>query len=492
MLSEEIEKLNKRKICFDCVGDDFLSNEIREKGKLRTCFYCGKKQRTYTLELMCERIERVFEQHYVRTSDQPSSFEYTMMSDKESNYDWERHGEPVVDVIMNAAEIPEDVASDIQAILADKYYDFDEAKYGNETEYSSESYYTDTSTTDEKWQEEWREFEHSLKTENRFFSHSAHRLLSLVFDGIDIMRTQDGRSLVIDAGPDTAILSLYRARYFQSDQLLETALARPDKHIGSPPSTCAMAGRMNAFGISVFYGANKPGVALAEVRPPVGCQTVVVRFDIIRPIRLLDLTALNLVITKGSIFDPTFIGNLERAMFLRNLCRRITIPVMPDDETLEYLATQAIADFLATQNTPSLDGIVFSSVQTGGEALNIVLFHKAARVEEIELPKGTEIKTNLGYMTDDGWEKDYTVYEEVPKKEEELIKQDQFSLIHFPELSSFDARPSTLRLNIEDVSVHIVEAVTYKTHPNLVRRHRRVKQDLVSPVFDATLLNIDL
>ena len=33
-------------------------------------------------------------------------------------------------------------------------------------------------------------------------------------------------------------------------------------------------------------------------------------------------------------------------MFLRSLSGRITRPVMPDDEPFEYLATQAIADFL--------------------------------------------------------------------------------------------------------------------------------------------------
>jgi len=91
---------------------------------------------------MSERVEIAFKQHYVRTSDQPSSFEYAMMADKESNYDWERDGEPVVYAIMNAAEIPEAAASDIQNILADKYFDFDEAASGEESEFSYDSYYT--------------------------------------------------------------------------------------------------------------------------------------------------------------------------------------------------------------------------------------------------------------------------------------------------------------------------------------------------------------
>jgi len=441
---------------------------------------------------MSERVEIAFKQHYVRTSDQPSSFEYAMMADKESNYDWERDGEPVVYAIMNAAEIPEAAASDIQNILADKYFDFDEAASGEESEFSYDSYYTESSTTDEKWQEDWRGFERSLKTESRFFSRAASNLLSSVFDGIDKMQTRQGRSLVAEAGPNTSISSFYRARYFQSDDFLEDAIARPDKHVGSPPSSFAKAGRMNAHGISVFYGANNPAVAIAEVRPPVGSKVVVARFDIIRPIRLLDLTALDLVTSSGSVFDSTYIERLEQTMFLRNLSHRITIPVMPDDESLEYLATQAIADFLASENSPPLDGILFPSVQTAGAALNVVLFHKASRVEEIELPKGTEITSNIGYMTEDGWEDDFTVYEEISKNTEQATTTDNFTFVSFPEISSFDSRPFTLKVNLEDVSVHIVEAVKYETHPSQVRRHRWEKQVVESQNVDTSTLSIEL
>lgn len=488
---EEIDEIKKRRICFQCVGDDYLSDEILERGKVRKCFYCGTKQKTYDIGNMSERVEKAFEQHFVRTSDQPSSFEYAMLADKESNYDWEREGEEIVYAIMNAAEIQEDAASDIQHVLSDKYYDFEEAKLGEESEFSSESYYTESSATDEKWQEEWRVFERSLKTEARFFSRAASHLLSTVFDGIDEMHTRQGLSLVAGGGPGTSISSFYRARYFQSDELLEAALARPDKHVGTPPSSSAKAGRMNALGISVFYGANNPEVAIAEVRPPVGSKVVVARFDIMRPLRLLDLTALDSVTTKGSIFDPAYIERLERTMFLRNLSRRIITPVMPDDESLEYLATQAIADFLATEITPPLDGIIFPSVQTAGEALNVVLFHKSSRIEDIELPKGTEIKANFGYTTEDGWEEDYAVYEEVPKNPEESVNSKVLTFWPFPDLSSFDARPCTLKIILEDVSVHVVEAVKYKTDSRIVRRHRWVKADPVSPKFDESMLQID-
>ena len=43
---------------------------------------------------------------------------------------------------------------------------------------------------------------------------------------------------------------------------------------------------MNAKGISTFYGATNEDIALAEVRPPVGSQVAIARFDIIRPLLL--------------------------------------------------------------------------------------------------------------------------------------------------------------------------------------------------------------
>lgn len=480
---DDIDSLKSRRICFACVGENFLSDEIRGIGKRRKCSYCGSVSRCYSIEQMSQRIEETFEEHYVRTSDQPSSYQSAMLADKEFEYEWEREGEPVVYAIMNAADIPEEAASDIQEILADKYYVFDKATFSDESEFSGDSHYEESSTNDERWQDEWREFERSLKSEARFFSRSASTLLTSIFDKIDMVRTRDDRSMIVDAGPGTELSSVFRARSFQSDDDLKIALVRPDIHVGSPPAAHASAGRMNARGISVFYGANDPKVALAEVRPPVGSKVVVARFEIIRPIRLLDLTALNAAMTPGSIFDPTFTGRLERTMFLRNLSRRITVPVMPDDETFEYLATQAIADFLATENNPPLDGIIFPSVQTGGKALNCVLFHKAARVEEIELPIGTEISSRLGSYYEEGWEDDFVVTEEVPpqKDETESQQKDFFESMSFfddPDVRrDFNAHPSTLKVDLECVHVHIVEAVHFTTKKHSVSRHRWEKHE---------------
>lgn len=431
---------------------------------------------------MTERIATVFDQHYRRTSDQPDDYQYMMLKDKESNYDWERDGEPVIQAIANAASIPDTAAKDIQAILAVEHSDFEADKMGEETEFSSESYYEEKGVDDQAWQLDWQEFERSLKTEARFFSRTAAAHLASVFKGIQDMSATDGRPLLINAGPETSLSAIYRARTFQSDELLVPAICRPDQHIGSPPAHLAGAGRMNARGISVFYGANNPKVAIAEVRPPVGSQVAVARFSIIRKLRLLDLTALSTVIERGSIFDPEFASRLERAVFLQSLSQRMTRPVMPDDEAFDYLPTQAIADFLATENEPTCDGIIYPSIQAVGDALNVVLFHHAARVETLNFPEGTTITATTGQMYPEGWESEYVVDEEVPPAPKPTTTNDdrwrpfapfadgQFTYDH-------DFREPTLRIDTSSIIVHQIRRVEFETDEHKVHRHRREKND---------------
>ena len=238
---------------------------------------------------------------------------------------------------------------------------------------------------------------------------------------------------------------------------------------------------MNACGISVFYGATDPSVAIAEVRPPVGSNAAVAKFNIIRPLRLLDLTALEDVHDGGSIFDPFLKGRLERAAFLQSLGKRITKPVMPDDEAFDYLATQAIADFLATENEPRLDGIIFQSAQSK-KGRNVVLFHKAARVAELELPDGTEFEVRSGYNTEDGWEIDYAVSECVPPSPAAPPKVEDNVLRPFPQVGTpyqwdGDFRIKTLRIDPASVEVHQIDWVDVKSTPYKVTRDRSEKRD---------------
>lgn len=477
---DNIDGLKAKHICHGCVGESYLSAEIERTGEEATCDYCGESESSWSIADLAVSIEKAFEDHYVRTSDQPNSWQMSLLRDRESDYEWERDGYPVLDAVEAAAEIPSGAAKDVLAILDDRHADYDHNNMGGETEFSPESYYEEKRANSAEWQQEWRWFEHSLKTEARFFSKAAAAHLASVFGGIDKIKTRKGRNLVVRAGPKRAINHLYRARVFQSDDMLEEALCRPDLHLGSPPSRLASAGRMNARGISVFYGATSAEAAIAEVRPPVGSRVAVAKFEIMRPLHLLDLTALENAIDGGSIFDPSLKGRLERVAFLRSLGQRMTRPVMPDDEALDYLATQAVADFLATENDPVLDGIIYRSVQVKG-GRNVVLFRKSARVAALDLPNGTEIQARSYSHTEDGPEIDYWVSEMIPPQGPPAPKEEPhfpFDPLHFDQADSgeSDGREKSLSVDAVSVQVHWIDWVSFRSTRHGVARHRFEKR----------------
>lgn len=477
-------------ICHNCVGDAYLKGVIARDGATVECAFCGDEgEPGIAVEDLADHIEAAFDRHYRHTSGQPDMYESMLLRDKEMDYDWERHGDPVLDAIGEAAMVKPEVAQAVLDILEDRFSDLEMAQMGEECEFAADSYYEPKDVEDHDFAHEFNAIEQSLKSETRFFNQSATAFLARLFDNLGALVTNDDRPVVVTAGPDTALDGFYRARVFQSSDELDRALARPDLHLGPPPSRIARAGRMNAHGISVFYGASDPGVALAEVRPPVGSRAIVARFALQRSVRLLDVDALRAVFVEGSIFDPDYLVSLALAKFLGRLSARITMPVMPDDEPTEYLITQMIADYLAQQPEPGLDGILFPSVQTPGDARNVVLFHHTARVAALDFPDGTEISAHQYQSTDEGPEPDYVVWEEtlpVPVKREARQSDDKDSfglalVLDPPDLTgplSYDHREVALHLDLGSVAVHHVRGVTFDTEAFAVRRHRMEKREM--------------
>ena len=396
---------------------------------------------------------------------------------KEGDYSWEHEGDQVTDAIAIAAEIDEEPAEDIRKVLEDKHWNME---MGEEGPFDEDTHYTAREPDDIEYQENWRFFEDSLKAEARFFSSTADATLADVFEELADHRSPDGKPVIVQAGPETGIPALYRARVFQSSSALKDALKRPDLRMGPPPPALAKAGRMNAHGISVFYGATDPAVAIGEVRPPVGSRVAVGKFSLVRATRLLDVSALQSVYVEGSIFDPAHAPRLERAKFLESLGERIARPVMPDDEPLEYLITQVIADYLAGRLDPALDGILYPSVQDGTHGANVMLFHKASRVALFDIPEGTEIHVSSGLHSEDEWETDYRVWEEAPPSEPKDPKDENDTGLFDPSvfLSNpidwrvYDGRETTLQLNAHSLKVHHIHAAHYAGKPYPVSRHR--------------------
>jgi hypothetical protein len=481
-LGEVSNEPTANRICACCVGEPFLKALIDKDGMGAICSYCEDESKTFTIVELADRIEKAFENHFKRTPTEPNDFEAAMHNDKESDYNWERHGEPVLWAIANAADIKEAVAGDVLSELEDRHSDFEKAKMGEESDFHRDSYYAVKNPGCDDFTRKWSEFENGLKTEARFFSRLAHAMLGEIFAGLPDLRTSKSSSVVVVAGPEAEVKFLHRARVFAAeDEKLEKALKYPWQQLGPPPMLAALAGRMNAHGISVFYGAIESATALAEVRPPVGSKVAIAKFTIVRPLKLLDVGALKSVKTSGSIFDPSYIGLIQQANFLEILSNRISRPVMPNEQAFEYLATQAVADYLATE--AKLDGIIFPSVQVGNSS-NVVLFHHASRVEEIQIPKGTELAVNLERPDSDGVFPDYCIWEEVPPTSAPATpsESDLLDLSVTPEYHEpFDDRPTSLKIDLASVTVHHITAVSFSADPYPVDRRRVVR--LESEIF---------
>jgi hypothetical protein len=472
--SEYSESEGKR-LCAACVGELFLRAEIQANGRDDVCSYCGREGKTFTVESLADAVEEAIEEHFYRTPTGPSDLEWAM------ERDWYREGERVSDVIAYMAEIDAEPAEDILEVLSERHYDIDSARMGEECPFDPDAHYAEKQVTDGELQAEWAYFEDSLKTKARYFSRTATSTLGSIFEDIGGLSGNDGRPVIVEAGPGKGVSEIFRARVFQADAKLRRAVEVPDLEIGPPPSTLATVGRMNALGISVFYGATDPATAIAEVRPPVGSRVLVGSFEIIRPLLLLDVEALRSVFVKGSVFDRNYAHRLRRAKFLEGLSHRITKPVMPDDEPFDYLATQAIADFLASEAVPPLDGIIYPSVQANEGKPNVVLFHHAARVEPLVVPPGTVVSSQFSSGNEDDDDIEYCVWEEVPPPSAPTISSNTkrsplLVPFDFRKPEDFDERTPTLKLDVDSLEVRHVQEITYRTERYQVRRHRIEKR----------------
>lgn len=476
--SEDIDDLKAHRICCDCVGESYLSAKIEKANELHNCTYCKAEDApTISLEELAGEIASAFERHYERTSTEPEGIEYAMSKE----VGWDRHGDPVADVIAEAAKIDSDPAEHVRLILEDENRDYQRDQMGEEGPFDEDAHYEAAGIDDDEFAAQWEQFEQSLKTQTRFFNNSARAILDMLYEGIAEAKGREGAPVIRTCGVGTDLPQLFRARVFQSDEMLKQAIASPDSGMAAPPTNVAAAGRMNARGISVFYGATDPSIAIAEVRPPVGSRVVIARFDFLRAVRLLDVAALQKLLVKGSIFDPGHARELQRAKFLRTLSARITMPVMPEDETMQHIVTQAMADYLAERKDLDLDGILYRSVQSEAKGHNVALFHRAARCEALDLPKGSKVRSHTHMLTEEGYEPDYMVWETVPPDDPEPKKEGPvFPFLGFHvsprDRGHEDDRKMTLRVDAKSLEVHEIKAVTFATIKNKVRRHRHQRR----------------
>ena len=467
-------------ICAECIGDSYLKAEIKDDGIDCVCDYCKEEDgKCYTAEELADLVEHAFEIHYNRTADQPDEWQSMLLRDRESKYEWEREGEEVVYVIADALGVNKEIAREIQQILEERHSDQEMARMGKETEFSSEAHYEERIPTDYKWHVKWDELEVLLKKKRRYFNATARNSFKDIFHDVESLRTTDGKPLVYELGESGSSKVVFRARYFDDFKSIQTAFKSPHFSLGAPPHEYARAGRMNAEGISVFYGATTPEVALSEIRPPVGSYVVISKSETIRPIRVLDLSRIrNVKPPKGSIFDPAYTDTLLRIEFLKIVADKICKPVTPFHERFEYLVTQALSEYLEQSADFSIDGVIYNSTQSSSEGKNMVLLHNSSKVGIPEAYKEIEFEANLVSRGPDE-APEFVIYQKNKTKTDSDKCRDAFTnRLH---LGATDGRPVTLRFLMDSFQVHKIRGIAVDTYVFDSSMHKPF--DLKDPAF---------
>ncbi|UXT61153.1 RES family NAD+ phosphorylase (plasmid) [Agrobacterium fabrum] len=223
----------------------------------------------------------------------------------------------------------------------------------------------------------WNEFCAITKNRRRFFFHNVN-----ANDGHDPDQRSPMEFLQEICGSAEPLglirtfdvgLRLYRARPRASGERHTTPAS-----LGPPPPKFAtQSNRMNPPGISMFYGADRRKLAVAETR---NAWVSIGTFQTTRPIRLLDLARLPPV---PGFFSTA--GRRERLTlsFLHQFSNEIIQPVPRNDRVnIDYIPTQVFTEFLRDHAFTSgpIDGVRYRSALTMPGA-NVVLF---AGPEDVE------------------------------------------------------------------------------------------------------------
>ena len=404
-----------KNVCHGCIGNQFLAKEVKVKGSLGLCSYCGHTRDAVVLDNFAERVHKTLAEHFYLTPNYPTEpHEYLQASE----HNWERRGTPVESAIADMACIQEKLATDVTRLLSTKYGYWVVREEGREDPYGIEAMYQEKGPDSSFFQSAWKAFCDEITSSTGSLSSYAEATLDEIFGDLPTLRTSEDDPVIRKIDPEDEDTLLWRGRTALSDEELATFLKCPSRELGPPPPERTKAGRMNPEGIPVFYGSLDKTTCVSEVRAPVGSHVVIGKFQLLQPVALLDLDALAKVCIKGSYFDPNYSRQKSRAAFLTRLVTEVSRPILPHTEALEYLSTQVVAEYLATKLSPRLDGIIFRSSQTGGTGRNLVLFNHACLVQPYELPQGTEVEASI-YSSDQYDEDDdeVIVFETVPSNQ---------------------------------------------------------------------------
>ena len=350
-------------VCERCIGDNVLKGEIRRIGVVAECAFCKQSEKCISLETIANKVNDFYRFHYV-TGRAPG------LSGNSQD------GEFPETIVAELVDCDHIIADAIVEYLSAKenyfvHHDGAEPMFDKDTRY-------DRIVTDFPFvmHSTFEEFRSNILHVKRFYNHQASEKLHELLGDIDELDQYASSEVVRGLEPGKRDSAIFRARRALSPEKAKEILENLPGSLAPPPPEKARAGRMNAAGISVFYGGFSSDVCIAEIRPLIGSYIIVGEFEVITPVKLLDLTYFTEGEPNISNFDANYADVSMRWNFLRDFSNLISQPVLPDEESIEYVVTQVISEFINSEL--KFDGLIYKSAQHSSinqeVEKNVVLF----------------------------------------------------------------------------------------------------------------------
>jgi hypothetical protein len=454
-----IADIKEKLVCADCIGDYVLTEEVSGTGVIETCSYCNTEEvPCMELDDLASRVDEVYREHH-----QPGE-EYAYFQSGSDKPSYDTCGSSPTEIVERMIEPTyHEIAEDIVAINShDEQYD---VVRDGATAFFDEFYnYAETPIFDQYHSDLWSKFCMTVKHKSRFFNVDAKDLLNEILEDVGELKTVKDALPIREIGPTNGEETIFRGRRADSQSEINKICISPAVRLGPPPKAKTPAGRMNPAVSPVLYGSLDRKTCIAELRAPIGSTVLTGEFKLLKPIRVLDLTALSGAYRLLSLFASDFEEHASHLKFLRRLDSEISKPILPSGEQIEYIPTQAFVEYLASLCDPPFDGLIFSSAQSGNEGKNIVIFPHAIK---LQIPDDFSMEVVYSH-SQSLWDKDFV-----------LLKGDESDLVgdNYQKFVKYSITPSEffsdgpiIQFVSDSVRVHTIQAIEYQadTHSLVV------------------------
>lgn len=372
-------------LCFDNKGLKRRLEEVRKDYDEGKCSV-HPRRKGIPIEAVTTIVDEVFRNNYEFGDAEPM-----LSDDPEEPEVWHvQKGDTLLNTVGQlTGAIDEAVAIAVtgQLIADDSYWPGD----GEEPFYQEDFLYERTKHGDGGNERLWQRFCTAVVHERRFFNDDARDALREIFKDIHLQRDTARNSPVYMLDPAEAPPAVFRARIVSESEIKEI-LADPVGRMGAAPQRIGHANRMNPSGVTAFYGSFDLPTCLSELRPKVGDTVIAAQFQIRRPLCVLDTTRFMEPPRELNLFARDHIRRISQWRFMQTFMTTIARPISPDDEHLDYVPTQAVAEYLNSEHLVHMgrarchiDAIIYTSAQRP-PGKNIVFLGDAAHTQPTDPP----------------------------------------------------------------------------------------------------------